>query len=112
MARKSSKRWKRWTESEARSILDEASRSGRTLRDYGVARGFGARRLDRWARRLGLAAAGEPQVSFEEIVPVRGSTAVEPFEVVLSSGRVVRVPPSFETAVLQRLLGLLENDAC
>jgi hypothetical protein len=35
-----------------------------------------------------------------------------PFEVVLPSGVIVRVPASFDAGALERVLGVLRTDAC
>ncbi len=46
-----------------------------------------------------------------QIVPAPvGSTAV--LEVVLSSGRIVRVPPGFDAATLRQLLAIVEDRPC
>ena len=77
---------------------------------------LGRRDRDRRSRRL-RKAKGVPQ-----LVPVRfepTSAAAPPrdpnterFEVLLRSGRAVRVPPGFDDGELGRLVRVLEADAC
>jgi hypothetical protein len=42
-------------------------------------------------------------------VPVHVTSATAAIEIVLSPGRVVRVPPGFDTATLRQLLAVLEE---
>jgi hypothetical protein len=77
-----------------------ASPSGRLPPSTGLI----PQRLYLWRRRLG----GAELTTFQELVvrPVaaRASPEVGGFEIVLASGDVVRVPPSFDSAALARLL--------
>jgi hypothetical protein len=54
-----------------------------------------------------------PEVRTDELpafVPVHVTAATAPaLELVLGSGRVIRVPPDFDAAMLRRLLQLLEE---
>ena len=92
--------------------------SGLTMAAFAAREGLDRQRLQRWCRTLG-ARAGAP--AFEEIprAEVVRALATEPearnggFEVVLTSGRIVRVPRAFDTATLRRLLAVLDGvDAC
>ncbi len=54
---------------------------------------------------------------FQELIvgPAPRISLVEgraPFEIVLSSGVIVRVPASFDSAALERLLEVLRSGAC
>ena len=109
----------RWSEAEAQQALAAWDQSGLELTAFAISEGLDPQRIHRWRRRL--AAEGAP--TFEEIPP-RAITATlnpaavtgvarERFEIVLSSGRVVRVPESFDAGALRRLLTVVEESrAC
>ncbi len=68
--------------------------------------GFSAERLYRWRRKL----TGQAFVEVErESVGIDGCGVLE---VVVATGRVVRVPRDFDAVALQRLLAVLEADPC
>ena len=95
------------------AALDAIERSGATVAGFARERGFppwklyDALRRRRQARSSRIAAPADP-----EFVPVRlsavpvGSTF---FELVLSGGRTLRIPCSFEEPALQRLVRALES---
>jgi hypothetical protein len=106
---------RRWTPEEAGEALLAWEDSGLELTAFAIGVGLDPQRLTRWQRRL--AAAGSP--TFEEVLPcvalatvervaLRG-VAPERFEVVFPSGRVVRVPESFEAGALRRLLAVVDE---
>ena len=106
---------RRWTADEAGEALLAWEDSGLELTAFAIGVGLDPQRLTRWQRRL--AAAGSP--TFEEVLPcvalatvervaLRG-VAPERFEVVLPSGRVVRVPESFDAGALRRLLAVVDE---
>ena len=108
----------RWSEAEAQQALAAWDQSGLELTAFAIGEGLDPQRIHLWRRRL--AAEGAP--TFEEIPP-RAITATlnpaavafvadvarERFEVVLSSGRVLRVPESFDPSALRRLLAVVEE---
>ena|SRR5271170_2105252 len=104
---------RRWTEQDARIALTALQRSGKSVSVFAAEHGVDPQRLYSWRRRLGEA---EPTM-FQELV-VRSPPRISvtdgdaPFELVLRSGIVVRVPSSFEAATLERLLEVLRSDAC
>jgi len=105
-------------------VLAAFEESGLTMTAFAGREGFDCQRLQRWRRVLGasVAAPAFEEVPRAEIVPALGPVASEAakpeadggaLEIVLTSGRVVRVPPSFDTATLRRLLAVLDEvDAC
>ncbi len=98
---------RRWTADVARDALSALAESGLSLSAFAAREGLDAQRLYVWRRRLGSSTA-TPQ-SFVEV----RSAAGDPIEVVLRSGHVVRLPPSFDAAALARLLEVLESaSAC
>jgi hypothetical protein len=99
----------RWTEQEARAALAALARSRQSVSAFAAEHGLDPQRLYSWRRRLG----GAEPTTFRELI-VRpssaaslGPTAGAPFEIVLASGVVVRVPESFDSAALERLLEVL-----
>ena len=103
----------RWTEQDARNALAALQRSGKPVSVFASEHGLDPQRLYCWRRRLGKA---EP-TRFQELV-VRSAPAISitdsdaPFELVLASGVIVRVPTSFNAAALERLLEVLRTGAC
>lgn len=102
---------KRWTESHATQVLDEADRSGLTDRAYGARRGINPQRLSLWRRRLGRKRGRGGQAGFVE-VRARQSAAMGGVEVRLTNGRVVKVPTTVDVKVLGELLDAIEGRAC
>jgi transposase-like protein len=103
----------RWTEQEARAALAALERSGMSVREFAAKHGLDPQRLWSWRRRV----AGGDRTTFQELIvrPAAASAAGggEAFEVVFGSGVVVRVPPSFESAALVRLVeALAQARAC
>ena len=103
----------RWTEQDARHALAALQRSGKPVSVFAAEQGLDPQRLYSWRRRLGKA---EPTM-FQELVvrsapPISSTDGRAPFELVLRSGVVVRVPSSFEAAALERLLEVLRSGAC
>jgi transposase-like protein len=106
---------RRWTEEEARQALAAFDRSGLGIIAFAIREGLDPQRLARWRRRLAVATAP----TFEEVAPsvtsavtgggVAAQVERERFEIVLPSGCVVRVPESFETSALRRLLSVVEE---
>jgi transposase-like protein len=49
------RRWRQWTEAEARAALAELAQSGESLASFAHGRGVGPNRLRYWRKRLGTA---------------------------------------------------------
>lgn len=103
----------RWTEQDARGALAALRRSGKSVRAFAMEHGLVPQRLYSWKRRLG----GAEPTTFQEVV-VRSAPRISlvdghaPFEVVLPSGVIVRVPASFDAGGLERVLEVLRTSAC
>ena len=99
----------RWTERDAREAIAALDRSGQPVSLFAAEHGLDPQRVYFWRRRLG----GAERTTFQELIvrpPGRRSaddTEGTAFEIVLASGDVVRVPPSFDSAALARLLEVL-----
>lgn len=117
---------KRWNEAAARAAVEQLNASGQTVAEYARSHGVKAWALYEWRRRLGMQGAAALALSERApdtaaptrsaFLPVRVAAAEPataafspPLEVVVGSGRVVRVPPSFDAATLRRLVAVLEE---
>lgn len=103
-----------WTAEEAGQALADLEQSGLELRAFARREGLDPQRLTRWRRRL----AAEVRPAFQEVelgdaraTDMEQASAVghERFEVVLTSGRVVRVPERFDAEALRRLLVVVDE---
>ncbi len=87
--------------------------SGLTAGEFARRHGINVHTLQWWKWRLGaVGAEGAPRSPAESLAPLTfvemtGALASEPMELVLGTGVRVRLPPSFETDALERLLDVL-----
>ena len=98
---------RRWTEQDARFVLDALERSGKSLRVFAEEHGLDPQRLYVWRRRVD----NGDGTTFRELI-VRPSFSAHAadggsFEIVLASGVMVRVPSSFDASALARQLKVL-----
>lgn len=96
---------RRWTTDEARAVLELLDASGKSVREFADAEGVGPQRLYRWRALIGRRSTP----AFVEIRRPPSSVAV-PVEVVLRSGRFVRVPDGFSDETLRRVVAALEDE--
>jgi transposase-like protein len=106
---------RRWTAEDAKQALLAMERSGLSPGAFAAREGLDAQRLWRWRRKLGTSTAPV----FEEIVCQDAVSGLEGhlpapaererFEIVLPSGRVVRVPASFDATALRHLLDVVDE---
>jgi hypothetical protein len=102
---------RRWSAADARLVLEAQARSGLSVRGFAEQQGLDEQRLHRWSQRLAevdASSATEVVPKFLEIAN-RSAGIVE---VVLCSGRVVRVSDAIEPGKLRRLVDALEDVAC
>jgi hypothetical protein len=103
-----------WTAKDAATVLAAAAESGLSVREFATTNGLVPRRLERWQREL--ASAQPSAATFVEIGPVPSGPGVHVsasgFEVVLRSGRVVRVGAGFDAEELRRLLAVVDEASC
>jgi len=104
-----SKGSRRWTAVEGRSALTALQSSGLSVSEFSRREGLDPHRLRAWARRLD--APGPPIVAPTSIEVAR--RAIEPVEVVLPSGIVLRVAETVDPKALRRIADALEDrDRC
>jgi Transposase len=95
-------RGRRWSLDEARAVLRRLDVSGLAVADFAAQEGLDPKRLYRWRAQLRAA-----PVSFVEIP--RAPAACWPIELVLRSGRILRMANGFEQETLRRLIQALEE---
>jgi transposase-like protein len=99
-------RRRRWTIADARAALAALTASGLSPSAFARREGLSAERLYRWRRQL---AELEPRaVPAAELIEIRPRRA-EPVEIVLASGRVLRVTETIDVSALARLVAALER---
>jgi len=97
---------RRWTVADARVALSAQRSSGLSVAAFAAREGLDAQRLYFWRRRVETeVAAAETSPAFIELRP-RGSELVE---IVLRSGRVLRVAETVDPAALVRLVAALDQ---
>lgn len=95
----------RWTAAVARQVLAAWSDSGLSRQDFADKHGIHEQRLYNWQRRLAETGAAST-VEFREVAAQ--AISLDPrLEVVLPSGVLLRLPPSFDATAVARLLEIL-----
>jgi transposase-like protein len=108
--RRSESERRRWTEVQARAVMDKLEASGEPVSVFAQREGLDAQRLYRWRRRL--QARGDREAPPPTFLEIRSRSADALVEVVLRSARVLRVAESIDDGVLLRLVALLEREPC
>lgn len=95
----------RWTAAVARQVLAAWSASGLSRQEFAEKHGIHEQRLYNWQRRL-VETGAASSVQFRELAAPAVSLDAR-LEVVLPSGVLLRVPPSFDATAVSRLLEIL-----
>jgi transposase-like protein len=98
---------RRWTSADAQVLLKALVASGLSVNAFATRQGIDAQRLYFWKRRLETEARSLATPRFVEVM-ARSAAAVE---VVLRSGRVLRISTAIDTPTLRRLIEAFEDDA-
>lgn len=98
------RRWKQWSEGEARAALEELARSGESASDFARSRGFSTQRIAYWRKRLAGAAVSTPAFVSVAIPPVSALRA--PIEIVVGDV-LVRVREEVDVEQLARIVDAL-----
>jgi transposase-like protein len=101
-------RRRRWTIAEARAALAALGESGLTTSAFARREGLHLERLRRWRRRLADEGRRHAPVSAPEVIELRPRRP-EPVEIVLRSGRILRVSETIDAAALVRLVEAVER---
>jgi transposase-like protein len=94
------RRWRQWTEQEARTALEELARSGVSLSEFARRKGVSVNRLVYWKKRL--IPARPP--AFVAVTLPHGASSPSPLLEILVGGVVVRVP---DDADAERVAGIV-----
>lgn len=95
----------RWSPVEARSALAALASSGLSVAAFARREGLDPQRLRAWRQRLEATESPIAAPTFVEVTP----RAVEPLEVVLPSGVVLRVPERVDVGALRRIVMALDD---
>jgi hypothetical protein len=94
-------------------MLRDWERSGLSQAAFCRGRGIHYVTFSWWKRRLGQNTRGQARLGHGQFIEVPLAAPCSPpmYEVVLTSGRVLRVPERFEAGAVSRLLAVVEG-AC
>jgi hypothetical protein len=104
----------KWTEIEARGVLEAWTRSGKTLETYARSRGLVPQRLHWWKQKLHFDATATKSrtvalLPVEIAEPAAGVRRGEPVTVLLRSGHMIKVGRDFDESAFARVVALLER---
>ena len=97
---------RRWTAEDARAVLEVHAVSGLSVAAFAEGAGLDVQRLYRWRRHFKGVVDGASRPAFVEVSRELGSA---PVEVVLRSGRILRVSEAIAADALRRLVSVLEE---
>ncbi len=86
------RRWRQWTEGEARTALEELLRSGASLSEFARRKGVSVQRLGYWRKRLGHA---EPPAFVAVTLPQPTRRPSAPIEIAVGAV-LVRLPEGLD----------------
>jgi hypothetical protein len=98
------RQWRRW--------IGEWQASGLSVRTFCERRGLTVTSFYSWRRVLERRAVEHAKFVSVQVVADTVPTQTSALEVVLASGRTVRVTPGFDAATLRQLLAVLEGRPC
>lgn len=99
---------RRWTRADARTVLEAMDRSGLGVAAFAAREGLDAQRVYFWRRRLRATEERAITPAFVEVKPWVAEHA--PVEIVLRSGRILRVTASIDGEALRRIADALDED--
>ncbi len=99
---------RRWTKTDASKALADQRSSGLSIFAFAAREGLDPQRLYRWSRQLSAPAPKEAAPDAPSFVEFHVPQA-EPVEIVLRSGRVLRVSETISSVALERLVQVLER---
>jgi hypothetical protein len=103
----------KWSEVEARGVLEAWRRSGLPLEKFAKQRGLVAQRLRWWRKKLNRAARAMLVGPAPAVLPVHVSADSprrgEPVTVLLRTGHMLKVSHGFDESAFARVVALLEG---
>ncbi len=101
----------KWSEVEARGVLDAWRKSGLPLERFAKQRGFVAQRLRWWRKKLNRAdrALAAPPALLPVRLSAESARRGEPVTVLLRTGHVIKVAHGFDEDAFARVVALLEG---
>lgn len=103
----------KWSEVEARGVLDAWRKSGVPLERFAKERGLVGQRLRWWRLKLAAADNGSIVSTKRAFVPVRTTAEAphrgEPVTVLLRTGHMLKVSHGFDEDAFARVVALLEG---
>ena len=103
----------KWSEVEARSVLEAWRRSGLPLERFAKQRGFVPQRLRWWRSRIARSEQAVSLAPLPALLPVRvnpdSQRRGEPVTVLLRTGHVLKVAHGFDEDAFTRVVALLEG---
>jgi hypothetical protein len=103
----------KWSEVEARGVLEAWRRSGLPLERFARQRGLVAQRLWWWKHKLARAEKATALSAAPALLPVRmtseASRRGEPVTVLLRTGHMLKVAHGFDEDAFARVVALLEG---
>lgn len=109
MGRDGTRRWRQWTEDEARGALEELAQTGESAAEFARRRGVSTQRLAYWRKRL--VASAKPRFVAVALPGTGSPASIE----IASSGVVVRVREDLDVdhiAQLVEAIGRRTGGAC
>jgi transposase-like protein len=104
-------RRRRWTLADARAAVAALTGSGLSLSAFAEREGLEVERLRRWRRRLAEEGPRRESSTGAEVIELRPRRA-ETVEIVLASGRILRVCETIDVDALARLVVAVERAGC
>jgi len=103
----------KWSEVEARGVLEAWRRSGLPLEKFAKQRGLVAQRLRWWRKKLnrteGAILLGPTPVVLPLHMPADNPRRGEPVTVLLRTGHMLKVSHGFDESAFARVVALLEG---
>jgi len=103
----------KWSEVDARSVLEAWRRSGLSLQRFAKQRGFVPQRLRWWQAKFARGATSAVLAPVPALLPIRVTAEPqrrgEPVTVLLRTGHVLKVAHGFDEQVFARVVALLEG---
>ena len=105
------------TRAEWSKRVDRWRKSGLSAEEFAEREGLKSKQLVWWRWKLRSSPPPSPELRFLPVhvvdTSVQAAVSGAPLEIALPNGRVVRVPPGFEPAMLKRVLAVAsEEEPC